>query len=194
MDSASIKKQSITFTTIDLINEFGIQGVSTREVAKRQGISHGAVFQYFPKKNDLLLSVIEYFSLFDHDLFHSTRIRNMKSKEAIIYYIENYMIYYESYPAITAVYQMYDVLQNDTELGDKVKNVYNTRLDFMTKLIEAAQKEGSIRNTEGCTALPVILTSYIRGICLKWRIEGYGFQLRKTAMQAINMILDAFSL
>lgn len=193
MDLKIIKKESIIFTTIDLINEHGIQGVSTREVARRQGISQGMVFQYFPKKNDLLGAVLEHFSLYDNDIFDSTKIKNLNCKDAIIYYIDSYATYYENYPAITAVAQAYEVLLNDLYLGDKVKRIFRNRANCMKEIISQGQSAGIIRQDLDCDSLADIITSTQRGICLKWRIESYNFPLREKTLQAVNMLLDVFS-
>ena len=51
MDFNSVpKRESIVLNAIDLIHEFGIHLVSTKEIAKRLGISESTVFKYFPKE------------------------------------------------------------------------------------------------------------------------------------------------
>lgn len=192
MESLIVKRQKIIFTTIDLIHEHGIQGVSTREVARRQGISQGTVFQYFPKKKDLLIAVLDYFSMYDTDLFQSAELRNLSSEEAIIFYVDAFATYHENYPAITAVNQAYEVLQNDPDLGDQVKRIFVNRSKFMKKLIEEAKMAGMIKEETDSDVLADILTATQRGICLKWRINGYEFSLREKTLQAVNMLLEAF--
>jgi AcrR family transcriptional regulator len=192
LDITALKKAGIVFTTIELINEFGFHGVATREVARRQGISQGTVFQYFPKKNDLLIAVLDHFSLYDKDLFNSTKLRKLSPKEAVIYYIDAYAAYCEKYPAITAVNQAFEVLQRDPELGDKVKGIYHNRFRYMKELIEEAQIAGIINQEADSETLADILTSTQRGISLKWRIEGYNFSLREKTLQAVHMLFDAF--
>jgi AcrR family transcriptional regulator len=193
MENTLIKRESIIFTTIDLINESGFQGVSTREVAKRQGISQGSVFQYFPKKNDLLAAVLDHFSLYDNDLFYSTKIRNRNPREAILYYIDAYAAYQENYPAIAALNQAYGVLYNDPDLGGRVKEIFANRADFLKQLLEEAQAEGFINREADSEALADIIASVQRGLCLKWRMEDHRFSLRERTLQFVGMLLDAFS-
>lgn len=56
---------SIIPSTI-VIDESGINGVSTREIAKRVGISEPAIFRHFKTKTDLL--VLDYFGHYDSDI------------------------------------------------------------------------------------------------------------------------------
>lgn len=192
MDYTAVRRESIIYSAIDLIDEQGIQAVSTREVAKRQGISHTAVFQYFPKKKDLLYAVLEHYSLYDDDLFNTTKLRKMDPREAIIYYFDSYSVYYENYPAITAVAQVFSVLKNDPDLGDKLRSILKNREEHMKQMIEDAQTAGVINGDIDCESLSDIVISTVLGICHKWRIYGYKFSLREKTIQAVNMLLDAF--
>ena len=69
MESFLNRKESIVLTTIDLIDKYGIHQISTREIAKHQTITEGAIYKHFSNKNDLLLEVLIFFSKFDSDLF-----------------------------------------------------------------------------------------------------------------------------
>lgn len=193
MGNNTIKKESIVFTAIDLINEYGIQAVSTREVAKRQDISQGTVFQYFPKKNDLLKAVLEHFSLYDNDLYNSAKARKTGRREALVYYMDSYALYYENYPEITAVMQAFDVFRNDPELGGQVKSIYQKREAFMRELVDDAIISGTLRKDIGSEVISGILTAVMRGMILKWRMGNCGFPLRDETMKAAGILLEAFS-
>lgn len=192
MDIPSIKKESIVFTTIDIINESGFQGLATREVARRQGISQATVFQYFPKKIDLISAVLDHYSFYDNDLFESAKNRSLNPKEALIYYIDTYTAYNENYPAITSINEAYEAFQNDPNLGDKVKSIFQRRYMYMKELLEEAQAAGMMKKEVDIDVLTDIITSTQRGICLKWRLEEYSFSLREKTLQAITMLLTAF--
>jgi AcrR family transcriptional regulator len=191
--SAMHKRESIVFTTIDLINEFGIQAISTREVAKRQGISQGTVFQYFKKKSDLLNAVLDHYSLYDNDIFQTTILNKMEPKQSILFYIDTYLSYFENYPAITAVSQAYDILRDDPILGDKVKGIYDKRSNFIKSMIEEAQQAGIICREYDSSTVTDILISTCNGICLRWRINNFNFPLREKTLEAVNILLSAFN-
>lgn len=190
--TAVCKKESIVSTAIDLINECGMQMVSTREIAKRNGISQGTVFQYFPKKSDLLKAVLEHFSQYDQDLFDSTRTKNFEPKEAILYWIDSYLTFYENYPAITAVFQAYDILRNDAELGEKVRHIFEDRTRMIRQLVEEAQRTGVIQKTLNAESIADILLSTCAGMCLKWRMQDFGFSLRQQTLQRVQTLLGVF--
>lgn len=186
------RKERIVFTTIDVINEFGVQSVSTREIAKREGISESTIFKHFPRKNDLLIAVLEYFSKYDDDIFKSPILKKMKAREAIIYFVESYATYYENYPAITSLTQAFDVMRYEIDLADKVNSVYFNRINFLKAMVEKAQKEGTLLSTIETETLADIVIGTFNGLCLKWRLNEYNFPLKERSLYAVNLLLDAY--
>jgi len=89
------RKERIILTTIDVINEYGIQGISTREVAKRQGITEAAVFKHFPRKVDLLNAVLDFYAQYDKDISMSS-LQQKDYLQAIFYFVTRYAEYYET--------------------------------------------------------------------------------------------------
>lgn len=188
------RRESIVFTTIDVMNEYGVQALSTREVARREGISEGAIFKHFPKKKDLIMAVLEYFSKYDEDIFNSIKTKNLESKEAIFYFVEIYTTYYQNYPAITSIAQALDEMRYNPELEEIVKSILNNRLEFLTKIIEQGQCNGDIKKDVDKVTLADIIIGTLQGICLRWRVANYEFSLKKNSLQATQMILEAFIL
>jgi len=101
------RKDAIVLKAIEIIDETGLQGLSTREIAKRVGISEGTIFKHYKSKNEVLLAVLEHFSAFDDEIIKTIYLRKKTPKEAIIFFVSSYVEYYENYPAITALIELY---------------------------------------------------------------------------------------
>lgn len=187
------RREKIILSAIDLINEFGILNISTKEIAKRLKISESTIFKQFPKKNDLVLTVLEQFSIYDNDIFTTATSPPRDPKEAILFYIDFYMTYYENYPAITALISAYEMLRGIPELESKAKEILIKRQGFMKQLIDAAQAAGLIRKNISSERLAGIFTATCKEICLRWRIMNFDFSLRQETANTMNLLLDAFS-
>src|SRR5665648_797609 len=129
---------------IEVISEQGLQGLTTREVAKRQGISESTIFKHYKTKNELILAVLEYFSQYDQAIFESLGLKEFKPIEAITYFVEAYVTYYENYPEITAITLSYEGLMREAELSDVVKRIFTKRVNTIQSLIEDAQRQKEI--------------------------------------------------
>lgn len=188
-----IRKEHIVFTTIDVMNEQGVQAVSTREIAKREGVSESAIFKHFPKKSDLIIAVLNFFSQYDQDIFESSRIKNESSIQAIRYIIETYATYYQNYPAITAISQAFDEMRNNPYLEEKVQSIVNSRLDTLSALIKEAQEAHEIHSDLDSEMLADIIMGTFNSICFKWRMVNYSFSLKDKSLDAIDLILRHFT-
>jgi AcrR family transcriptional regulator len=187
------RKESIILDAIDEIDRNGIQSVSTREIAKRQGVSERVIFKYFPRKNDLILAVLDHFSKYDQAIIETVRSKEMKPREAITYFMDSFSAYYENYPAISAITQSYDTLRHDPEFAEKVKCILDGYTEFLLNVIENAKSIGQIGSETDSEMLADIIMGYFSRACLKWRVYG-GFSLRESTMNAVHIILDKFGL
>jgi AcrR family transcriptional regulator len=185
-------KEIIILTTIEVIDEFGIHGLSTREVAKRVGISEPGIFRHFKSKSTLLLAVLEHFSLYDEDVIHSIKVKYQDPTEAIYKFVETYALYYENYPAITAMMQSMDLLRKDPNLSDKVKTILLSRTLFLTDLIKQAQKLGKIDLGIDSKCLAITIIGIEREWCLNWRLSDFSFSLSEKILETLEMTLKAF--
>jgi Transcriptional regulator len=185
------RKDRLVITAVDILDELGIQGLSTREIARREGVSEATLFRHFQNKNDLLAAVLDFFSQFDYDIFQSIQIKQFSPCEAIFYVVNSVTEYYENYPAITSILQSFDVLSNVPELAEKIKSIFEKRIDALKKLIDEAINIGEIRCAIDSENLACIISGFCREICLKWRLEKYEFSLKEKTLSTLEMFLDA---
>jgi AcrR family transcriptional regulator len=186
------RKEAIILATIEVIDECGIQAVSTKEIAKKQGVSERVIFKYFPTKNDLLVAVLDHFGKYDNAIIQTTEAKKMNPIETIIYFFNSYSTYYENYPAITAITQSYDVLQNNPELRDKVKGIFDIHTSFINQQVVEAKRLQLINpDVDSESLTDTVLGTFMR-LCLKWRMHEHNFSLRDRTLSIIEMILKSF--
>lgn len=185
------RREQIVSAAITLIDECGMQAVSTKEIARRLGISEGTIFNYFAKKDDLLEAALDQFSQYDDDLFLTAKMKNSSSIDAICYYINSYSIFYENYPAIIALYQAYDVLNFGDVLTQKIKNIYSRRKQFIKDMIQDGQSKLEIKNDINSDILACIITSSVIGVYLEWRIDNRKFSLHERVIETLNILINS---
>ena len=192
METMLHRKESLILTAIEVINELGVQGLSVREVAKRQGISNASIFSHFRSKSELMLYILEYYTQYDNAVLQAIKIKNLKSVEAIKYFMESYYTYYENYPQITAIALAYDVLKCEEGLAEKIKSILLNRSVSLMLMVREAQATGEIRADIDSESISDIILGSCRELCLKWRVEGFTFPLKDRIMYTVDAILDSF--
>lgn len=185
------RKEYLILTTIEIIDELGIQGLTTREIAKRQNVSEATIFRHFKNKNELLLSVLDYYIQFDLEVMQSAIMAELKPIEAIKYIIMKNVEYYENYPALTAITQLYDVFRYDKELEVKVKEIKQSRKELLTQLVDEAQKLGEIRQDVESELISFMIFGLLREICLDWRMDDYKSSFHEKIGASLDLFLDS---
>lgn len=186
------RKEAIIITAIEIIDELGLQGLTSREIAKRQSISEGTLFKHFKNKSEIILAVLDHFSQYDLDIMKTVTERGMKPIDGIRYFIDTYSVYYENYPAIASILHTYNELMSTPDFYEKVRSIINNRMECIIGLIEEGKRMGEIKDSVDTENLMFIIFGIERSICLKWKMEGYKFSLRERIMSALNMTLDVF--
>ena len=183
------RRESIIHTTIDVMDEFGIQGVSTREVARREGISEGAIFKHFPKKCDLILGVLDHYAQYDEDIILSTKAKSDCIMERIQYFFNLYAEYYQNYPQMITILQSYEGLIYDHVLEERIQSIMIFRRSFIYQLLIEAIHEKQISRSNDVNNLTDIFFGTFRYKCLMWRYKKFGFSLKDEVLSAVNMII-----
>jgi AcrR family transcriptional regulator len=192
MDSILHRKDRLIISTIDLLDKLGIQGLSTREIAKLEEVSEATLFRHYKNKNDLLIAVLDYFSQFDADLFQTAKMKNLGPKEAILFLINSTVEYYENYPAITAITQLFDILRYEPDLTDKVNSIMNNYNAHIREFVLEAQNSGTLISADP-DSIVAMISGLCRENCLRWRLEGKCFLLKERTMSSLKILLDALS-
>jgi Transcriptional regulator len=188
------RKEFIILTAIDLIHESGFYSLSTKELAKRLNISEALVFKLYPKKNDLLLAVLDYYAIYDNDIFQAAEDKYDDPVESLYFLLNCFLTYYENYPAITSLYQTFYLNHPNKEIDDKVGSIIVNRIEKLSKLFARAQAKGLIKNEKDSELFAELIVSTMLGICLKWRMNNYSFSLKERVLEAVQLIVDAVKL
>lgn len=185
------RKESLIITAIDIIDELGIQGLSTREIARREGVSEATLFRHYSNKKELLRAVLDYFCKFDYDIFQSAELMKLKPCDSIRFFVELSVEYYENYPAITSIMQVFEAVRYESDLEEKIKEILNNRTGFIQQLIEKAKEEGELSKDINSEDLADLISGLCREICLKWRIIDRDFSLKERTMETLDMVLNS---
>ena len=186
------RKHSIVVSALEIIDEFGINGLSLRELARRQGIVEGALYKHFKSKEEILLAVFDYYARYDTNIKNTIENSSMTPKESILFCIRSFSELYESDPAMISIVSSYEVLLDDSATVRRVKEIFNSRSVYLTHLVEKGQREGSISRDFYGEDLSNIIIGLLRTFALKWRISNYSFPLKPRVEAAMELLLSRF--
>lgn len=183
------RKEKVIITAIDILDEAGIQGLTTKELAKREGITEPAIYRQYDSKQDIILAILDRYALFDEVITNTIKEQNMDPVQGVLYFAEAYAGYYQGYPQITTVMFSFDVFRYDKNTNDKMTSIFKRRYDFVTELIKKGQEEGVFGRETTAGELADIVLGLIWSATYQWRMENSQDDLKKRITTAIKLVL-----
>ncbi|MCD4712441.1 MAG: TetR/AcrR family transcriptional regulator [Clostridiales bacterium] len=183
------RKEKIIFTAIEVINEMGVQNLSTKMIAKKQDIAESTIFKHFENKSTLLIAVLDFYSQYDDDIIKSIEMKKLEGLEAINYFMESFIKYYENYPEITAITQGIDDMRYIDNLSEKVIEISNKRYNCMMKMVEQSQQKGELSTVFSAESYTDLIMGGVNGIIRRWRMESYGFSLLERCKKSLAIVI-----
>ncbi len=133
--STEIRQEQIKQAVIDIVYTDGLKGLSTRNLAKKIGMSEGAIFRHFNTKKDIILAIIHDVQ---RDFIGALRAIAGSRKEpakklneficqTVTYLVEN--------KGITMLLFSESSQNNDEELKTNLLQIFNDQKQLVSKII-----------------------------------------------------------
>jgi len=183
------RKEKIIIAAIDLLDEAGILGLTTKEIAKRQNVTEPAIYRQFDSKKDIVMSIIDRYASYDDSIRSTIFDNKMGCRQGILYLAGTYAEYYQNYPQITTISFSFDAFKYDKELNEKMMGIVNRRYDLIVQLVSIGIERGEIPSHSDCTAVADSIFSTIWSLTFLWKINQCNFELKDRIIKAIEGIL-----
>lgn len=183
------RKEKIIITAIDLFDEAGINGLTTKEIARRQNITEPAIYKQFSSKKDIVMAILERSALFD-ELIENTMVDNdITGKEGILYFVRAYAEYFQNYPQITTPMFSFDMFRYDTDLQQKMQHIINVRMEILFGFVAKGVERKEFPDTIDLQAVTDALFGVIWATTFIWQMGGCTFDLKERIMGSVLTIL-----
>ncbi len=156
-----------------LFGESGIQNVTTKHLAKEMGFSEPALYRHFKGKTDILVSVLQYYSLKMSSGLQAS-LSNRDNGLAKVGTLINYLFdFFENNPSIILVILAEASFQYEKALSDEVNQTIQKMQHLVKSILEEGIHDGSIRTDSDIWHLSAIALGSIRFTVLQWRLNNY---------------------
>ncbi len=189
MQTGITRKESITQTAMEIINEIGIEGFSIRELAKRQGITEAAIYRHYESKQDILLSIINIFRSFVTDVIQQAEGANLTPRERIRFFIKSHTTLFEQNPSIASIVLSEEIFRNDSIVTKQIREIFYMRTSYLVRVIEKGQIQGELSRFFTAQELTDVILGLLRRLTTRWRMSGYDFPLEECVLEILEKVL-----
>ncbi len=161
------RKEQILATSYEIVGKGGLEQLHARSVAAELGINHAAVHYYFPKRQDLLVALVEYTqSRFEGDLDRVAANRPTATQR-----LEAHIALYEAYarPAsrfFRVMASLFVAGSAEQTIKEALTKACTAQAAKLKADLEAAKAESGI-NPNSVFADHEALSGYLSGLCYR---------------------------
>lgn len=190
MEQFTERQIEIMEAAITRIDTYGIQNLTIKNLAADIGLSEPALYRHFTSKNDILLSLLNYFLL---EL--KNRIQVILSEpyrtaaEELRTIFKSQLQAFTNKPAIVSVIFAENIFHFDSSLSHKVSEIMDLMHQHVNANIEKGQKAGQYSKLINASTLTTIILGGMRMTVLKWKISGHRADLMKDGTAVLEGIL-----
>lgn len=183
------RKDRILISAIELFEQEGVNGVTTKNLARLQGVTEPALYRQYKSKQDILMSIVEEYGMYDQKIMNTIKEGALSGKEAIMFYLKRYCELFQNYSELTTVMFSMDLYQYNDETRRYMSNLLQERLNFLEEVIHGS--EVLLQNKQGfdSTELASVINGLIFSTVYEWRILQKSFDLEKRLTSMFEKLL-----
>jgi len=186
-ESTLIRQEQIKKAVLDIITDEGLHNVSARNLAKRIGLSEGAIFRHFATKKDIIKGIMNDVTVDLIGPLRSIVLSPLKAEKKIFDYLCRNIKYLSDNKGITMLLFSEAAHLGDNELKIKLNQILLEQKGFVIKIVKDGIAEGVWQKDIN----PEDLAMLYLGIPITFNIE---FILNKDKFVAENFCKRMYSL
>lgn len=189
----SKRQQEIVETSIELIAEKGIQGLTIKNLSKAIGISEPGIYRHFESKTEILITILNNFrdmaAMLSGLMLHSedTAMNN------ISFMFSKMVDTFVETPSLVAVIFSEEIFKNEDVLNNKIVEILNLNEQTIENILRKGQREGSLRDDIDEKNLALMVMGSLRLMVKRWELNNHNFDLKKEGEKLLKAIKTLIS-
>ncbi len=172
------------------IDKHGIQNLTIKNLAADIGLSEPALYRHFKSKNEILLSLLNYFIAEMKSRIKSIpKGLNDTAADELKGIFNSQLQAFTEKPAIVSVIFAESIFHFDDDLRIKVTEIMDLMHNYVSANIKKGQDSGEYGKLINASTLTTIVIGGIRLTVLKWKVSGHKSNLLKDGKAVVDGIL-----
>lgn len=172
------------------IDEFGIQELTTKNLAADLNLSEAALYRHFKSKNEILLGILTHFITGMNDRISVIMVKEDKHPSEILKELFTMQLHtFIERPAIVSVIFSEGIFQFNKELSQKVSTIMSTMHVNISTIIKRGQSNAIYSKLLNADTITTIIMGSMRMVVLKWKLSSHKSNLLKDGKTVLNGLI-----
>lgn len=190
MEKYSSRQIEIMEAATARIDKHGIQNLTIKNLAADIELSEPALYRHFKSKNEILLSLLNYFIAEMKNRIKSlAKNPDDSAADELRNIFKSQLQAFTNKPAIVSVIFAESIFHFDEDLRIKVTEIMDLMQNYASANIKKGQDIGEYGKLINASTLTTIVIGGIRLTVLKWKISGHKSNLLKDGKAVVDGVL-----
>ncbi len=171
------RQKEIINVSLELLSDYGIQGLTIKNLSKKIGISEPAIYRHFDNKVEILSALLDFFRQNNECFFEKEVDDSIPAPDKIENILMNHFRVFTENPSLVTVIFAEELFRNEAALSDKVTSIMEYNSSVIKTILEDGQAAGTIRKDIPAEHLTLIVLGTLRLFVKKWQLTGALFSL-----------------
>ncbi|HBM15853.1 MAG TPA: hypothetical protein DD381_05875 [Lentisphaeria bacterium] len=164
--------------SVKLAAKNGVRAMTIKNIASEIGLTEAALYRHFQSKREILLGIIQLFSLSSQNDFKAISMKNPSALSELKKLILRRIEQFEHFPEIAYIMLSLDIFMQDEELRVSAAESIHKHKEFILSLILKGQEKNEIRSDSEPKELFRIVLGSFRLLLTQWFLNKYQFSLK----------------
>lgn len=184
----SKRQQQIINESIKLIHTKGIQGLTTKNLAKAIDVTEAAIYRHFKSKDDILATILDDFRKSFYTYSQTVLSSENTAKEKLRQVLSQLTLVFYENPYIVSVIFSDEIFKNKEQLYNKIIQIITQNNKCFVSIVEEGQAKNEIRNDVTSAEIAVIIMGSFRMIVKNWQLKKQIYSLKVRSDEFIESL------
>ena len=160
--SSTLRQQQILDTTLDIIAEKGLGGVSTSEIAQRVGIVPSALYRHFESKEALIDALLDRTHMILFENVRKMTLKKSDPKENLKSLFLLHLEFIRKNPGMPKLVFSDAAVFGSPERKEKVLSIVKNYMNKLTEIAEKGRRDGDFLQDISPEAVAFSMVSFVQ--------------------------------
>jgi AcrR family transcriptional regulator len=187
------RQQEIIDTSLAIISELGIQGLTIKNLSKRIGISEPAIYRHYDNKISILIAILDYFGKSGDHMFSKLAASTDSPLQKIEAIFQEHFRAFQKNPSLVSVIFSEEIFRNEALLQEKIRAIMEKNSSIVMELVREGQRKGEIKSGFEAGYLTIIIIGSLRMMVKKWQMGDESFNHKEAVTKLFATIRNLIS-
>ena len=186
--SSTLRQQQILDTTLEIIAEKGVGGVSTAEIAQRVGIVPSALYRHFESKEALIDALLDRTHMILFENVRKMTLKKSDPKEDLKSLFLLHLEFIRKNPGMPKLVFSDAAVFGSPERKEKVLSIVKNYMNKLTEIAEKGRRDGDFLQDISPEAVAFSMVSFVQYVGLISNLSEGKTDIGELAEQAWSYI------